>query len=295
MKRVIFLVFTGMLFLSAAQAQEKQHSQLYFPRLISDVETQQLAETFKTTTRISIDFENLEKAPLTITAAKLKIVKRENLNSSTFAQNHQDSYPYAVEKEITLINKTDRPITKVALRFADLEGGKSMEIIKWVGIEPFGSYILSAADHPANDNYYYDAFPLDPSKSRVKILEVKFEDGTRWEMHPAYPEDWHVDVMPIPLTKPNLTYTEEAWKNRIQGSVFMRLLIDVRGEVKQAKMIVGLRYGLDEIANQEVKRLKFKPAIKDGQATECWVSYEMAFFLRGNSELVKVSPNERRL
>jgi TonB family protein len=287
MKRAISLIFAGLFFLSVAQAQEKQHSQAYFPRWIGEVEAQQLTETLKTTTSISIDFENLEKAPLTITAAKLKIVKRETPESSKSGQNHQDSYPYAVEEEITLINKTDRPITKVMLRFAGLDGGESMEIIKLVVIEPFGSYIMGAAKHSTIDYYYYEVFPLDPSKATVKILEVKFEDGTRWEKHPTYPEDWQVDVMPIPLTKPNLTYTEEAWKNRIQGPVVMRLLISVEGEVKQAKIITGLPDGLNEIAKREAKSLKFKPATKDGQAIECWVSYEMNFLLRGNYELLK--------
>ena len=87
-----------------------------------------------------------------------------------------------------------------------------------------------------------------------------------------------VDQRPIQLNSPQPRYTEEARKNKIQGTVTARLLIGSDGTVKRVTIVRGLPDGLDEQAIQAAYQLRFKPAMKGGQP----VAYQMAVLIEFN-------------
>lgn len=88
-----------------------------------------------------------------------------------------------------------------------------------------------------------------------------------------------VDTKPIPLNNPKPQYTEEARKNKIQGNVTVRLLIGADGLVKQVKVTRGLPDGLDEQAIQTAYQMRFKPAMKGGNAVAYWMPVLIEFEL----------------
>lgn len=79
-----------------------------------------------------------------------------------------------------------------------------------------------------------------------------------------------VDTRPILLNRPQPIYTEEASKNKIQGTVLVRVLVGADGSVKRVTLIRGLPYGLTEEAILAAYQLRFKPAMKDGQPVAFW-------------------------
>jgi periplasmic protein TonB len=89
-----------------------------------------------------------------------------------------------------------------------------------------------------------------------------------------------VDVKPIPLNSPSPRYTEEARKNKIQGTVRVRVLIGADGGVKQVRMVRGLPDGLEEEAIRAAYQLRFRPAMKGGQPVAFWVPVDIEFNLR---------------
>ncbi|HSB08343.1 MAG TPA: TonB family protein [Blastocatellia bacterium] len=89
-----------------------------------------------------------------------------------------------------------------------------------------------------------------------------------------------VDVKPVPLNNATPHYTEEARRNNTQGTVMMRVLVGADGLVKQVRIVRGLPDGLSERAIAAARQLKFRPAMKDGQAVPYWVSLQMDFNLR---------------
>ena len=89
-----------------------------------------------------------------------------------------------------------------------------------------------------------------------------------------------VDQRPILLNNPQPRYTEEARKNKIQGTVMVRVLIGSDGSVKRVTVTRGLPDGLDEQAIQAAYQLRFKPAMKGGQPVSFWQAVTIEFNLR---------------
>ena len=90
-----------------------------------------------------------------------------------------------------------------------------------------------------------------------------------------------VDERPILLNRPHPLFTEEARKNKIQGVVRVRILVDVNGAVKEVVVMRGLPDGLNEQAIRAAYQMRFKPAMKNGQPVSYWMSnVEVEFNLR---------------
>ncbi|HEX3227467.1 MAG TPA: energy transducer TonB, partial [Pyrinomonadaceae bacterium] len=89
-----------------------------------------------------------------------------------------------------------------------------------------------------------------------------------------------VDQQPILLNNPQPRYTEEARKNKIQGTVLVRVLIGTDGAVKRVVVVRPLPDGLDEQAIQAAYQLRFKPAMKSGQPVSFWKPVAIEFNLR---------------
>lgn len=62
----------------------------------------------------------------------------------------------------------------------------------------------------------------------------------------------------------NLTYPEEAIKNRIEGYVYIKFVVDNLGKVIDANVTKGLGYGCDEEAIRIIKLLKYNKAKNRG-------------------------------
>lgn len=89
-----------------------------------------------------------------------------------------------------------------------------------------------------------------------------------------------VDTKPIPLNLPRPNYTEEARKNKIQGTVRARVLVSSDGMVKQVTILRGLPDGLNEEAIRAAFQMRFRPATKGGRAVAFWTTLEVDFNIR---------------
>jgi protein TonB len=79
---------------------------------------------------------------------------------------------------------------------------------------------------------------------------------------------------------PNPSYSEEARKTKLQGTVILSVLVGADGRVKDVRVIRGLGLGLDENAIQTVRNWQFLPA-KDAaqQSVASWIKVETVFRL----------------
>ena len=90
-----------------------------------------------------------------------------------------------------------------------------------------------------------------------------------------------VDERPILLNQPHPLFTEEARKNKVQGVVRVRILVDASGAVKEVVVMRGLPDGLNEQAIRAAYQMRFRPAMKNGQAVVYWLNnVEVEFNLR---------------
>ncbi|HEY3136173.1 MAG TPA: energy transducer TonB [Blastocatellia bacterium] len=90
-----------------------------------------------------------------------------------------------------------------------------------------------------------------------------------------------VDRRPILLNEPRPLYTEDARKNKVQGVVRVRVLVDERGSVREVLVTRGLPDGLNEQAIRAAYQMRFSPAMKNGRPISYWLSnVEIEFNLR---------------
>ena len=85
---------------------------------------------------------------------------------------------------------------------------------------------------------------------------------------------------PQVVSAPPATYSEQARKAKIEGSVILGLVVDERGNLTNFRVISGLGMGLDVKAIEAVKRWTFDPAFgKDGKPVAAKIVVEVDFHL----------------
>ena len=82
------------------------------------------------------------------------------------------------------------------------------------------------------------------------------------------------------LSKPEPTYTDNARKNNVEGTVEIVLIITSTGKVKVLHVRKGLPDGLTEQALKVAKKIKFRPATVDGKPVSMFIIAVYNFSLR---------------
>lgn len=86
--------------------------------------------------------------------------------------------------------------------------------------------------------------------------------------------------MQVEIVKP--LYPEMARRAGIEGSVWVNVLLDKEGKVRDVKIKIdsGANAGFEEAAIKAAKQTSWKPAISNGQPVALWVSYKITFTLK---------------
>ena len=85
--------------------------------------------------------------------------------------------------------------------------------------------------------------------------------------------------MPEPKKTKHPSYTREAMRERIQGAVVMRVIVNADGGTGEIRIGQSLRHDLDMAAVDAMKQWHFKPATRNGQPIAVAVFVEMSFHL----------------
>jgi TonB family protein len=99
---------------------------------------------------------------------------------------------------------------------------------------------------------------------------------------PSLDEFMAIDVIPVLEKQPQAVYPDSAKKAGIEGSVWVKVLIDKQGNIRDAMVAKGSgkKVGFEEAALTAAKQATWKPAIQDKQPVAVWVSYEIKFLLK---------------
>jgi periplasmic protein TonB len=109
------------------------------------------------------------------------------------------------------------------------------------------------------------ALPPAPTKPKVLVAQ---KTECREELVKATPEA---------VVRPS--YPTQALAAKVEGKVRLELLVDEQGEVKNARVLRGLGYGLDEAALEAARRIRFRPATRCAQAVAAPFVIAMRFVL----------------
>ena len=89
-------------------------------------------------------------------------------------------------------------------------------------------------------------------------------------------------IAPIPIDQPAPTYTFEAMRARIQGSVTMDVVVGIDGRVTDVRVVGSLddRYGLDDEAVKTARRWTFRPGrLVSGRTVPVRITLILEFIL----------------
>lgn len=114
------------------------------------------------------------------------------------------------------------------------------------------------------------------------IIEAPEEENIVIEDDALPPPDAFVayEIEPKPITPISPEYPELARKAGIEGTVWVKILIDKRGDVRDAQILRGIGAGLDEAAIEALRNTKYTPAIQNNQPVAVWVAQRIIFNLR---------------
>lgn len=88
-----------------------------------------------------------------------------------------------------------------------------------------------------------------------------------------------VDKLPALVSPLKPEYPQLAKLAGIEGTVYLKLLIDEKGKVEKAKVEQGIKDMLDEAALSAAKNAEFSPAVLNNNPVKVWVILPVAFKL----------------
>lgn len=86
-------------------------------------------------------------------------------------------------------------------------------------------------------------------------------------------------MRPTILYREKAQYTQEARDNRVEGFVVLRVVFGVDGQISGVRVIRGLPHGLTQNAIEAAKKIRFEPAMKNGQPVSVSGTLEYNFRL----------------
>ncbi|HUJ95849.1 MAG TPA: energy transducer TonB [Terriglobales bacterium] len=81
------------------------------------------------------------------------------------------------------------------------------------------------------------------------------------------------------IYKPNPVYTEEARQLKLQGEVLLEVMFAANGQLHVNRVVRGMGHGLDEAAVAAANKMRFKPALRNGQAVDSTAIVHVVFQL----------------
>ncbi len=94
-----------------------------------------------------------------------------------------------------------------------------------------------------------------------------------------------VEILPEMIYEETPLYPEEAKEKKLEGTVYIKALIDKSGTVVDAKVskTCGTEL-LDKAALAAAHKCKYKPAVQKGRPIAVWVTYKVEFKLDKDQE-----------
>ena len=138
------------------------------------------------------------------------------------------------------------------------------------------SFMVSGAGAAAKAKEFFSSIKLGKMPGGLEVAEG-FESPSTSEVGERIYRDTDVDVKAHLLSKPEPIFTEEARVNRTYGRVVLQAMLARTGRVAYIRVVKALPNGLTEAAINAAKKIKFTPAMKDGQPVTMWVQLEYNF------------------
>jgi TonB family protein len=134
---------------------------------------------------------------------------------------------------------------------------------------------LSLASTSSEDEAAKQRDVIAKEMPAAEITEVQ-QLVKSWQ--PAFPVGHGVSA-PVIISHVDPEYPEEARRAKISGTVFLQVIIDATGRVRDILVMRGPGHGLEAKAIQAVGQWRFRPGSRNGQPSTTQVPVEVNFNL----------------
>ena len=193
------------------------------------------------------------------------------------------------------------------LGIVDLRRGARQEAIqkadKIIALKPdfAAAYLLKSQAFVSAGNAFNPAAESnDERKSRYRLAVQALEKYLQLETDPRVAESWKTQLENLKfhsgdagniyigrdvttkvklISKPEPVYTAAARNEQVVGTVVLKCVFASDGTVKHILVVRALPGGLTERAIEAAKKIKFHPAMRDGQPVSMWMQLEYNFNL----------------
>ena len=137
---------------------------------------------------------------------------------------------------------------------------------------------------------------VKPVDFALKELDVPEPELGALEVGPELPIEGSSDAKGTPAgrarsRRPELltlvppVYPKDAEKNKIEGTVELRIMVSPDGKVEKVEVLTssGLE-SMDKAAVKAAYKTRFRPGIKDGQKVPMWITYPIQFALNKKAD-----------
>ncbi|MBI3110767.1 MAG: energy transducer TonB [Ignavibacteriales bacterium] len=126
----------------------------------------------------------------------------------------------------------------------------------------------------------------------LATLSMSFLYSQEQKASPAQNEEEYfvtVEDLPEPIggmaaIQANVIYPEIARRAGIQGTVYVEVFIDEKGDVVKASVKQGIGAGCDESAIEAIKKTKFRPGTQRGKPVKVRLAVPIRFILKKTSD-----------
>lgn len=158
-----------------------------------------------------------------------------------------------------------------------IEGPRDLAVVEISEISRTSQVVSRSSQAPFKRNMQpvKEAENAEASKSFAPASALSEQSGSFFE--PVNVGD--VSVAPKLLFKKKVPYPVSAGRAGVEGIVDLKIVVDQEGRVKEAEVVRGPGYGLDEAALLAVRDCLFSPALKDQAKVPVRMGFKYEFQL----------------
>lgn len=204
--------------------------------------------------------------------------KPKEIESSPPPKKYEEKKPVTPKTDKPVVNKT---IRKVEKKVESVSETRKVPDTKAIGTSPTRSFGIRLENTITASTGGGLPVPVgDTIEANPKIAAAEKRTEFHGEEVSDKPHPIHsVKIMPKLIKDAQAEYPFEARKLGIEGKVVLEIVIDENGAVASVRVIKGLHPILDASAISAAKKLKFSPAIVDGQPVKVKIPYTYIFVL----------------
>jgi len=163
-----------------------------------------------------------------------------------------------------------------SLKFGNVVGTLDLYATKKRG---YAVATVQAIDNPALRESFLSTFSLSDSDGPNENPPPEMAPLPQSDSSEIATGGKQVTRKPIIVSKPEPSYTHDAQRAEITGTVVLRVVFSSSGEVTNIRVVRGLSSGLTEKAIEAAHHLTFIPGTKDGRFISYWMELQYNFGL----------------